>query len=112
MLLGYSIPAVPTGIITAELHQEMSALRALVKCPNSEFSLSGHESDALFCKHCVESKLADPDKQVVPLYVLNTLKTVEFALPLNSVKMRREHHSISKSYLTDTVAPSKLWSER
>lgn len=69
MLLGYSILAVPTGIITAELHQEMSAHRALVKCPNC--SLSGHESDALFCKHC-GSELADPDKRVVPV---NTTKT-------------------------------------
>ena len=64
MLLGYSILAVPTGIITAELHQEMSAHRALVKCPNC--SLAGHESDALFCKHC-GSELADPDKRVVPV---------------------------------------------
>ncbi|WP_165310719.1 ion transporter [Vibrio ziniensis] len=64
MLLGYSILAVPTGIITAELHQEMNAHRALVKCPNC--SLSGHESDALFCKHC-GSELADPDKRVVPV---------------------------------------------
>ncbi|PNH78356.1 ion transporter [Vibrio diazotrophicus] len=69
MLLGYSILAVPTGIITAELHQEMSAHRALVKCPNC--SLAGHESDALFCKHC-GSELADPDKRVVPV---NTTKT-------------------------------------
>ncbi|MBD0785137.1 ion transporter [Vibrio sp. Y2-5] len=69
MLLGYSILAVPTGIITAELHQEMNAHRALVKCPNC--SLSGHESDALFCKHC-GSELADPDKRVVPV---NTTKT-------------------------------------
>ncbi|NIY92687.1 ion transporter [Vibrio diazotrophicus] len=69
MLLGYSILAVPTGIITAELHQEMNSHRALVKCPNC--ALSGHESDALFCKHC-GSELADPDKRVVPV---NTTKT-------------------------------------
>lgn len=69
MLLGYSILAVPTGIITAELHQEMSAHRALVKCPNC--SLAGHESDALFCKHC-GSELADPDKRVVPVHTKKT----------------------------------------
>ncbi|KJY85200.1 ion transporter [Vibrio galatheae] len=62
MLLGYSILAVPTGIITAELHQEMNSHKSLVKCPNC--SRSGHESDALFCKHC-GSQLADPDKRVV-----------------------------------------------
>lgn len=64
MLLGYSILAVPTGIITAELNNEMHTHRTLVKCPNC--ALSGHESDALFCKHC-GSELADPDKRVVPV---------------------------------------------
>ncbi|SHO55998.1 ion transporter [Vibrio quintilis] len=63
MLLGYSIIAVPTGIITAELNREMNTHRQLVKCPNC--SLAGHESDALYCKHC-GSQLADPDKRVVP----------------------------------------------
>ncbi|MCV6005130.1 potassium channel family protein, partial [Escherichia coli] len=33
MLLGYSILAVPTGIFTAELHQEMQSHKVLVKCP-------------------------------------------------------------------------------
>ena len=58
MLLGYSILAVPTGIITAELNQEMKAHRSLVLCPNC--TKSGHETDALFCKHC-GGELADPD---------------------------------------------------
>lgn len=64
MLLGYSILAVPTGIITAELNQEMKAHRTLVLCPNC--TKPGHETDALFCKHC-GSELADPDKRVVPV---------------------------------------------
>ena len=62
MLLGYSILAVPTGIITAELSQEMRSHKALVKCPNC--SQSGHDSDAMYCKHC-GSELADPDLRVV-----------------------------------------------
>ncbi|MGV2989435.1 ion transporter [Vibrio sp. E150_011] len=62
MLLGYSILAVPTGIITAELNNEMHAHRNLVKCPNC--SQAGHESDALHCKHC-GSQLAEPDQRVV-----------------------------------------------
>ncbi|MDF2153852.1 ion transporter [Vibrio sp. CAU 1672] len=61
MLLGYSIIAVPTGIFTAELHQEMQSHKVLVKCPNC--SRSGHDSDAIYCKHC-GSELADPDKRV------------------------------------------------
>ncbi|MDW2052259.1 ion transporter, partial [Vibrio sp. 977] len=43
MLLGYSILAVPTGIFTAELHQEMQSHKVLVKCPNC--SQAGHDSD-------------------------------------------------------------------
>ncbi|MFM2590547.1 ion transporter [Vibrio sp. TBV020] len=62
MLLGYSILAVPTGIITAELNQEMNSHKSLVKCPNC--SKAGHEPDAMFCKHC-GSELADPENRVV-----------------------------------------------
>ena len=62
MLLGYSILAVPTGIITAELSNEMKSHKELVKCPNC--NRSGHDSDAMYCKHCA-SELADPDKRVV-----------------------------------------------
>ncbi|WP_407527509.1 ion transporter [Vibrio parahaemolyticus] len=62
MLLGYSILAVPTGIFTAELHQEMQSHKVLVKCPNC--SQAGHDPDAIYCKHC-GSELADPDKRVV-----------------------------------------------
>ncbi|GAL15118.1 possible potassium channel VIC family [Vibrio astriarenae] len=64
MLLGYSILAVPTGIITAELNNEMKSHRQLVKCPNC--SKSGHETEAMFCKYC-GSELADPDQRVVPV---------------------------------------------
>ena len=62
MLLGYSILAVPTGTITAELNQEMNSPKSLVKCPNC--SKSGHESDAMHCKYC-GSELADPDQRIV-----------------------------------------------
>ncbi|WP_375750687.1 ion transporter [Vibrio sp. HN007] len=63
MLLGYSILAVPTGIITSELNREMNSHKSLVKCPNC--MKTGHEADAMYCKHC-GSELADPDKRVVP----------------------------------------------
>lgn len=56
MLLGYSILAVPTGIITAELSEEMKAHRQLIRCINC--SASGHETDANYCKHC-GAKLPD-----------------------------------------------------
>ncbi|WP_443147281.1 ion transporter [Photobacterium sp. MCCC 1A19761] len=50
MLLGYSIIAVPTGIITAELSQEMRTQRSLIRCTNC--SASGHETDAHYCRKC------------------------------------------------------------
>ncbi|WP_341661887.1 ion transporter [Vibrio sp.] len=62
MLLGYSILAVPTGIITAELNKEMNAHKTLVKCPNC--SRAGHDSDAMHCKYC-GGELAEPDKRIV-----------------------------------------------
>jgi len=50
MLTGYSILAVPTGIFTAELANEMQKVRAAVKC--GECGRVGHESDARYCRHC------------------------------------------------------------
>jgi len=50
MLLGYSIIAVPTGILTAELSQEIHKDRITRVCPNC--NRSGHESDARYCKFC------------------------------------------------------------
>ncbi|NIB42017.1 ion transporter [Pseudomaricurvus alkylphenolicus] len=50
MLTGYSIIAVPTGILTAELTTEMQRERSLRRC--SECSSAGHDSDALYCKQC------------------------------------------------------------
>lgn len=50
MLTGYSIIAVPTGILTAELAQEMQRERGRRLCPQCE--KVGHESDALYCRHC------------------------------------------------------------
>ena len=50
MLTGYSIIAVPTGILTAELAQEMQRERGRRQCTNC--TSTGHENDAQFCKHC------------------------------------------------------------
>lgn len=50
MLTGYSIIAVPTGILTAELSQEMQREKNRRVC-NSCFH-SGHDADARFCSRC------------------------------------------------------------
>lgn len=50
MLLGYSIIAIPTGILTAEISQEMGRTRDLRRCSNC--LKTGHENDAVFCNHC------------------------------------------------------------
>ena len=50
MLLGYSIIAVPTGLITAELTALQRQKVTSESCP--QCSAEGHESDALYCKFC------------------------------------------------------------
>jgi voltage-gated potassium channel len=50
MLTGYAIIAVPTGIITSELANEMRRERKAVLCGSCK--RAGHETDALFCKFC------------------------------------------------------------
>ncbi|WP_406656001.1 ion transporter [Methanolobus sp. ZRKC2] len=54
MILGYSIIAVPTGIVTSEIsfasieeRKKAGPERTCAQCGNSD-----HDSDALFCKHC------------------------------------------------------------
>ncbi len=50
MLTGYSIIAVPTGILTAELSTEMQRERSLRQCDGC--LRSGHELDADHCRFC------------------------------------------------------------
>ncbi|WP_444957433.1 ion transporter [Microbulbifer sp. ZKSA002] len=50
MLIGYSIIAVPTGILTAELAGEMHRERVQQRCDNC--SRSAHDPDAEYCKFC------------------------------------------------------------
>lgn len=52
MLTGYSILAVPTGIFTAELAQEMQRVRSAITC--AKCAKPGHEADADFCRYCGE----------------------------------------------------------
>ncbi|MCL6417789.1 ion transporter [Aestuariirhabdus sp. Z084] len=50
MVTGYSIIAVPTGIITAELADELRRDRSKKYCANC--TRSGHDNDAEHCKFC------------------------------------------------------------
>ncbi|MEX2962774.1 ion transporter [Microbulbifer sp. TYP-18] len=50
MLVGYSIIAVPTGIVTAELASEIGRERSVQRCDNC--SRAGHDRDADYCRHC------------------------------------------------------------
>jgi voltage-gated potassium channel len=50
MLTGYSIIAVPTGIVTAELAQEIQRERIARVCNNC--GRAGHDQDARYCKFC------------------------------------------------------------
>lgn len=50
MLVGYSIIAIPTGIFTAELAQEIQRERINSVCENC--GEGGHERDSRYCKAC------------------------------------------------------------
>ncbi len=50
MLTGYSIIAIPTGILTAELSQEIIKERNLIVCPNC--GKQGHDKQADYCDRC------------------------------------------------------------
>jgi voltage-gated potassium channel len=50
MLTGYSVIAIPTGIITAELTSEIHREKSKKVCNNC--TRRGHDGNADFCKHC------------------------------------------------------------
>ena len=51
MILGYSIIAVPTGIVTVELSQASRPAKTNTQaCPSC--SAEGHDNDAVHCKYC------------------------------------------------------------
>lgn len=50
MIMGYSIIAVPTGIVSAEIAQVSRRMADLIACPGC--GKSGHEVDARFCRAC------------------------------------------------------------
>jgi len=50
MILGYSIIAVPTGIVTVELSRAYTEKTSSQACPNC--SAEGHDRDAQYCKFC------------------------------------------------------------
>ena len=52
MILGYSIIVVPTGIVTAELTSVAWERKKQAMCP--ECASTGHDKDAVHCKHCGE----------------------------------------------------------
>jgi len=54
MIAGYSIIAVPTGIVSVELaHAARDGMHGGKPCPDC--SATGHESDAIFCRVCGKS---------------------------------------------------------
>ncbi len=50
MILGYSIIAVPTGIVTVELSKATQGQVSTQACP--QCSAEGHDTDAKHCKYC------------------------------------------------------------
>lgn len=52
MILGYGIIAVPTGIVTSEIHNAKSKKISTQVCPAC--GNEGHDPDAIYCKSCGE----------------------------------------------------------
>ena len=50
MITGYSVIAVPTGIVTVEMSQAFKKKISTQACPVC--SAEGHDSDATYCKYC------------------------------------------------------------
>ncbi|OQX95567.1 ion transporter [candidate division KSB1 bacterium 4572_119] len=50
MIMGYSIIAVPTGIVTVEISKTSSGGISTQTCP--QCSAEGHDTDAVYCKYC------------------------------------------------------------
>ena len=50
MILGYSIIAVPTGIVASEYSMSRRKPVTTQNCP--QCSAEGHDADATHCKHC------------------------------------------------------------
>lgn len=50
MILGYSIIAVPTGVVTVEISRIQKSAVSTQVCP--QCSREGHDPDAVFCKYC------------------------------------------------------------
>lgn len=50
MLIGYSIIAIPTGILIAEISQEVGRHRDLRSC--NQCHKTGHDIDAMYCSRC------------------------------------------------------------
>ncbi|GAB3024022.1 MULTISPECIES: ion transporter [Oleiagrimonas] len=63
ILIGYSIIVVPTGIFTAELASGLRTAQTLRRC--GECGLSGHETDARYCRGC-GAMLEDNDDDAPP----------------------------------------------
>ena len=64
MILGYSIIAVPTGIVTSEMIQPKQRSNSQV-C--QQCLLDAHDDDAQFCKKCGTSLCRNPDKEIMYL---------------------------------------------
>ena len=50
MILGYSIIAVPTGIVASQIHRAKNMEISTQACPSC--SREGHDMDAKYCKFC------------------------------------------------------------
>ena len=61
MILGYTIIAVPTGIVSVEMARSLAKYNVVIACPRC--LLEGHEKDAIYCRRCGEPLLKHDNQQ-------------------------------------------------
>lgn len=82
MMLGYAIIAVPTGIVSVQLHQSATAVNACRKCGEKS-----HELYSVFCRICGNHLMAPPEPVSPPPVVPDKL-ALETELSLYTKKLQ------------------------
>lgn len=65
MLTGYSVIAIPTGIITVQMQDELRRTEAIRRCYRC--FKRGHDPDAVFCKYCATPLHLPPEAEFDPV---------------------------------------------
>ncbi|MBA3856672.1 MAG: ion transporter [Cyanobacteria bacterium PR.3.49] len=82
MMLGYAIIAVPTGIVSVQMHQAANAVNACKKCGEKS-----HDRDSVFCRICGYQLISSPPSQAPVAGGVPDKLTLETELSLVAKRM-------------------------